>query len=135
MKIDLKLYECSLVFYTAPRNKRDELNPSPYHCNISASYFTFSFRNCQLFVCRHSNSSTSFRFLLAAKLWLGHTRVRERLECTWRLVFCGASFVTQNHYAEIHIFNLFIHMRVKKKYLKTFIAILEHRWKDTLFNP
>jgi len=23
--------------------------------------------------------------------------------------------VTQNHYAEIHIFNLFIYMRVKKK--------------------
>lgn len=78
LKIDLKLYECSLVFYTAPRNKTDELNPSPYHCNISASYFTFSFRNCQLFVCRHSNSSTSFRFLLAAKLWLGHTRETER---------------------------------------------------------
>jgi len=121
------------MFYTAPRNKTDELNPSPYHCNISASYFTFSFRNCQLFVCRHSNSSTSFGFLLAAKLWLGPTRMRERLEYMWRLRFCAASFVTQNHYAEIHIFNLFIYMQVKKIYMPGFLAILEHRWKKALF--
>jgi hypothetical protein len=37
------------------------------------------------------------------------------MEWMGRLRSCAASFVTQNHYAEIHIFNLFIYMRGKRK--------------------
>jgi len=79
------------VFYTVPRNETDELKPVPHHCNISASYFTFSFRNCQLFCCRLRHSSYSFRFLLGAKLW--SEREGWWMEWMWRLCFCAASFV------------------------------------------
>lgn len=125
-----------VLYSSTPCNKTDELRPAPHHCNISASYFTFSLRNCQLFVVTVTEALLASGFCLEQNCG---RYMREKETETERLRFCQVSFVTTKPLCRNPHFNLFIYMREKRKKGKNMtvifhLALLKQRWKKTLFN-